>query len=331
MVTTTTEMAVISEFWQRTKKVVTNMASKPVDGARRLKQYGKNKVNSYSNFTTLVDSDIDAVTQGVAQVVVKDDGAASPLTERDANCQFLGGAPEEEEEEKERERERDREREMKEKEKGKKKRQRRRKNPFNRGTLRYLKPVLELGGHPTTFEDFAAVLEEQSIELQKVAEGSYAEVFELKRDGGAAILKLVPIKPERGETVMLLELAQMTSVSSLAAELVTLQRLQDIPGFSQFINFQVLCGKQAGEFIPASKAFRENGGRSEFPDPALPYAYDEDQLWCAIEMSHGGSELDKEIIDHPLIIWDVFWGVCFALAKAEVEIKFEVRCWRLCS
>ena len=304
-------MAAISEIWQWVKMFVTNMSSRTAEGARRLKQYGKNKMNSYSNFTTLVDSDLDAVTQELAQVGVKDDGEASALTERHANCQSLGAAPEQQ-------------REEGKEEKKKSRRRRQKKSPFDQETLRYLKPVLDLGGHHSTFEEFAEVLEEQSIELQKVAEGSYAEVFELKRDGGAAILKLVPIKPERGETVMLLELAQMTSVSSLAAELVTLQRLQDIPGFSQFINFQVLCGRQTGQFIPASKAFRDSGGRSEFPDPAVPYAYDGDQLWCAIEMSHGGSELDKEIMDHPLVVWDVFWGVCFALAKAEVEIKFEV-------
>lgn len=224
----------------------------------------------------------------------------------------------------------------------------------------YVAPLLSLQSYAKslmTFDEWSASLEPH-FAVSKIAEASYSEVYRLSALSTAcksmreSVLKLVPLKsapnaplrkPLRSvrnpEAQAQLEKeareeedAWKSQVEDVYSEVKLLQNLNYIPGFTNFRELTVLQGRPSKSFIDAWKRWnkgRPRGKKSQFPDPGKKASYDETQLWAVIEMQDAGSDVEKVMDKGGLStvweIWDVFWGVCLSVAKAEEACRFEHR------
>lgn len=209
------------------------------------------------------------------------------------------------------------------------------------------------------FKGWSASLEPH-FAVSKIAEASFSEVYRLSatkttcRSMKESVLKLVPLRsapnaPLRGNSQSRATRnpdaqAQMekeareeedswkSHVDDVHSEVKLLQNLNYIPGFTQFREITILQGRPSKAFNDAWKAWnkaRPRGKKSEFPDPSKKASYDETQLWAVIEMQDAGTDVEKVMEKGGLStvweIWDVFWGVCLSVAKAEEACRFEHR------
>jgi serine/threonine-protein kinase haspin len=216
----------------------------------------------------------------------------------------------------------------------------------------YAAPLLSLrtddshrSSTPTPFSEWSESLESH-FAIVKIAEASYGEVYRLVlkaahpqfTSSDESVLKVLALRspPDhvnhrtgRKKTKAQREKETwMSSVENVEAEIKLLQRMADIPGFTNFRDLRVLRGRPSAAFGEAWKDFnisREKGEKSQFPDPAKKTSYDEDQLWVVIEMQDAGTDLEHVRLQNVWSVWDVFWGVTLALAKGEREARFEHR------
>jgi serine/threonine-protein kinase haspin len=194
---------------------------------------------------------------------------------------------------------------------------------------------------PEDFSEWSNSLE-VFFDIVKIAEASYGEVYRLvlKSDnvafssGDESVLKVLALKPPAGNGGKKIPKSQvekesfMSSVDNVVAEVKLLQRMADIPGFTNFRDIRVLKGRPSKAFAKAWKTFnaaRAKGDKSMFPDPTKKTSYREDQLWAVIEMQDAGTDLERIQLRTVWTIWDVFWSVTLALAKGEQEAEFEHR------
>jgi serine/threonine-protein kinase haspin len=215
--------------------------------------------------------------------------------------------------------------------------------------------LLELTAYPvSSFSEWANDLNED-FSLVKIAEASFGEVYRLSLQPEAAedtdlalsrndesVLKVIALtqpaetlpKSKRDRERALKKAENMSKPDDVASELKLLQRLSDIPGFTNFRDLRVLRGRPPAPFATAFTAFNEaqKAAKKElsiFPDPAKKASYSKDQLWAVIEMQDAGTDLEKlvaqGISSNIWVVWDIFWQVVLALAKGEEEAEFEHR------
>jgi serine/threonine-protein kinase haspin len=215
--------------------------------------------------------------------------------------------------------------------------------------------LLELTAYPvSSFSEWANDLNED-FSLVKIAEASFGEVYRLSLQPEAAedadlalsrndesVLKVIALtqptetlpKSKRDRERALKKAENMSKPNDVASELKLLQRLSDIPGFTNFRDLRVLRGRPPAPFATAFTAFNEaqKAAKKElsiFPDPAKKASYSKDQLWAVIEMQDAGTDLEKlvaqGISSNIWVVWDIFWQVVLALAKGEEEAEFEHR------
>lgn len=215
--------------------------------------------------------------------------------------------------------------------------------------------LLELTSYPiSSFSDWADGLRED-FSLVKIAEASFGEVYRLSLQPEAAedtdlplsrndesVLKVIALKQpsetlpkgKRDRERAIEKAENMSKPEDVASELKLLQRLSDIPGFTNFRDLRVLQGRPPGPFADAFQAFNkaQKAAKKElsiFPDPAKKSSYSKNQLWAVIEMQDAGTDLEKlvaqGISSNIWVVWDIFWQVVLALAKGEEEAEFEHR------
>jgi serine/threonine-protein kinase haspin len=225
----------------------------------------------------------------------------------------------------------------------------------------YASPLVSLsyGKKVVSFEQWSAELEPH-FEFTKIAEASFSEVFRLSStttsctSNQESVLKVVALKTpplaplpcqlqtravRDREGQLEKELAERdendvwkSEVADVLSEVKLLQNLNHIPGFTNFRDLTILQGRPSNAFSEAWKSWnkaRPRGKKSEFPDPSKKTSYDEHQLWAIVEMQDAGTDCEK-LMEHGGLtsiweVWDVFWGVCLSVAKAEEECKFEHR------
>jgi serine/threonine-protein kinase haspin len=225
----------------------------------------------------------------------------------------------------------------------------------------YVSPLVPLsyGRKIMTFDQWSLELDPH-FEVTKIAEASFSEVYRLSATSPAtgikeeSVLKLVALKTppdaplpsqthERAvrdrESQVEKEMAERdekdkfkSHVADVLSEVKLLQNLNDIPGFTNFRDLMVLQGRPSTSFNNAWKSWnkaRPRGKKSYFPDPSKKASYEDTQLWAVIEMGDAGMDVEKLMEAGGLStiweIWDVFWGVCLGVAKAEEACKFEHR------
>lgn len=225
----------------------------------------------------------------------------------------------------------------------------------------YVSPLLLFSdrGGITRFEQWSSELEPH-FKITKIAEASFSEVYRLSAISATtglreeSVLKVVALKTpaeaplpcqtlERTvrdrEGQMAKEMEEReekdtykSHVADVLSEVKLLQNLNYIPGFTNFRDLTVLQGRPSSSFNNAWKAWnkaRPRGKKSYFPDPSKKTSYEDTQLWAVVEMQDAGIDCEKLMESEGLgtiwEIWDVFWGVCLSVAKAEEACRFEHR------
>ena len=177
----------------------------------------------------------------------------------------------------------------------------------------------------------------ESFEIEKVSEGSYGEVYKLRksRPGEAedmyhdSIFKLVPLKrlsenhqdKQQNKHDGMNE--NLTDLESLVREVRILKRMDAIPGFVRFRDVTVLQGASPSAFNHAWQRYFE-ANRNKDLKPDHPSMYKEDQVWAMLEMGDCGRELDSLATISAQQAFDIFWSICVSLSLGEDLAEFEV-------
>ncbi|CAO2652040.1 Nn.00g003230.m01.CDS01 [Neocucurbitaria sp. VM-36] len=225
----------------------------------------------------------------------------------------------------------------------------------------YASPLLMLSDRRkiVAFEDWSVELEPH-FEITKIAEASFSEVYRLSASSKMhgvreeSVLKVVALKTPpnvplpsqlHSRTIrdrdgqLANEMAEReekdqwkSDVADVLSEVKLLQNLNHIPGFTVFRDMTIVQGRPSSSFNDAWKNWnksRPRGKKSEFPDPSKKTSYDDTQLWAVVEMQDAGTDCEKMMelggLSSIWEVWDVFWGVCSSIAKAEEACRFEHR------
>ncbi|MCJ1418421.1 hypothetical protein MMC32_004768 [Xylographa parallela] len=206
----------------------------------------------------------------------------------------------------------------------------------NAETAFYVSPLLACKNVSGKVENFQAWTDERmvSLKMQKIGEGSFAEVYRATSGGETVIMKIIPLNARKGRGSR-----TFTSIEAAANEVQLLEKMQRILGFVEFRGACVLQGSMPSQLVKEWNDYKEQGRTVESRDPNKKYTYLENQLWLLIEMSDAGTNLypgqympcdtmcytpgDRYLSVHR--IWDIFWQIVRALAKAEVYAEFEHR------
>ena len=207
----------------------------------------------------------------------------------------------------------------------------------------YAKPILEEATSPLAstgvqqFQHWARGAGDR-FTVEKIAEGSYGEVYQLhlsedltKRDISksklsklkaydAGVFKIVPLRAQKGPGSK-----KFTSVDEIVSEVQLLKLLDPVPGFARFREVHVVQGRFPDAYQRAWDKYRDTSDDCFNPDPRLKKSYPDTQLWAILEMDNAGHELEKFHCSSVSQIYDVFWGVALGLARAEQLSGFEVR------
>jgi len=182
--------------------------------------------------------------------------------------------------------------------------------------------------HQADPKAFAAQVEELVGDhaLTKIGEASYSEVYQYTpREGAVHVIKVIPLAhgPNvRGGPAV----SPMESVDREVATTAALGTLTE-PWAAHFVRLasaHVVRGVYPPRLLDAWDAFAE--AHRERCENARPSMLPATQMYALLVMEHAGAELE----DLPLRSWTeraaVFFQVACALAHAEQEVQFEVRC-----
>ncbi len=175
------------------------------------------------------------------------------------------------------------------------------------------------------------------LEVVKLAEGSYGEVYKLKlredicqkemskskltrlKACGDGVFKVVPLRAQSGAGSK-----KFTSIEEIVAEVKMLKYLDPIPGFARFREIHVVQGRFPEAFQKAWDHYKKTKDDCLNPNPSSKRAYPDSQIWAIIEMDDAGCELEKFSWSSIFQVYDIFWGVAMSLARAEEYALFEV-------
>ncbi|CAG8931690.1 unnamed protein product [Penicillium salamii] len=176
------------------------------------------------------------------------------------------------------------------------------------------------------------------FDVVKLAEGSYGEVYKLHlreeacrpvvskskfaklQSYGDGVFKVVPLRAKSGPGSK-----KFTSIDEIVAEVKMLKYLDPIPGFARFREIHVVQGRFPESFQNAWDHYKKTKDDCMNPNPSNKRSYPDTQLWAIIEMDDAGCELEKFAWSSIFQIYDIFWGVAMALARAEEYAMFEHR------
>jgi len=155
--------------------------------------------------------------------------------------------------------------------------------------------------------------------LNKIAEGSYAEVYRVQTGSKTSIIKVMPLKVDTDPQS--LELYTAAPVSSLVAEVRIMNALAEIPGFIKFKEVYLVRGVPSAAVIDAHDKYHASGkDESHFIHPT---EYNPQSTFLVLELADAGNELTHVRIKHIDEIWDILLGVILALSFAEDNNDFE--------
>ncbi|CAI7619882.1 unnamed protein product [Penicillium glandicola] len=176
------------------------------------------------------------------------------------------------------------------------------------------------------------------FDVAKLAEGSYGEVYKLHlreeacrpvvsksklaklKSYGDGVFKVVPLRAKSGPGSK-----KFTTIDEIVAEVKMLKYLDPIPGFARFREIHVVQGRFPESFQNAWDHYKKTKDDCMNPNPSNKRAYPDTQLWAIVEMDDAGCELEKFAWSSIFQIYDIFWGVAMALARAEEYAMFEHR------
>ncbi|PKY06439.1 hypothetical protein P168DRAFT_249192 [Aspergillus campestris IBT 28561] len=207
----------------------------------------------------------------------------------------------------------------------------------------YVQPILDealspvAAGSVQKFSSWAA-RGGNMLQVVKIAEGSYGEVYKLRlreevcekemsksklarlRAYGDGVFKIVPLRAKSGPGSK-----KHTTINEIVSEVRMLKYLDPIPGFARFREIHVVQGRFPESFQNAWDYYKETKDDCLNPNPSNKRAYPDTQLWAIVEMDDAGCELEKFAWSSIFQIYDIFWGVAMALARSEEYAQFEHR------
>jgi serine/threonine-protein kinase haspin len=207
----------------------------------------------------------------------------------------------------------------------------------------YVRPILNEALSPIAAQSIQkfgswASRSANMFDVAKLAEGSYGEVYKLHlrdeafrpvvsksklaklKSYGDGVFKVVPLRAKSGPGSK-----KFTSIEEIVSEVKMLKYLDPVPGFARFREIHVVQGRFPESFQNAWDHYKKTKNDCMNPNPSNKRAYPDTQLWAVIEMDDAGCELEKFTWSSIFQIYDIFWGVAMALARAEEYAMFEHR------
>lgn len=169
--------------------------------------------------------------------------------------------------------------------------------------------------------------------IEKIAEASYAEVYRVSNDRGTSIIKVIRLQsPIKAQTKTQIQSKlvdeQPRPDQDVDGELQISQWLADIPGFVVYKERYNVQGKTSRQLLETHQKFqrklkRQDPGRAQFyPSPSR---YLDDTRFLVVELGDAGIALEDWKLTTQAQLWDVFFLVAIALARAEELAMFEHR------
>jgi serine/threonine-protein kinase haspin len=169
--------------------------------------------------------------------------------------------------------------------------------------------------------------------IEKIAEASYAEVYRVTNDKGTSIIKVIrlhsPIKAQtKTQQRAGLVDEEPHSESDLKGELQISEWLADIPGFVVYKERYIVRGKACHGLLETHQSFHRKMKRRDpdrlqfYPSPSR---YLDDTKFLVVELGDAGTALEDFALVDSSQLWDIFFLVAIALARAEDLILFEHR------
>ena len=212
----------------------------------------------------------------------------------------------------------------------------------NQAVQLYARPILDQAESPVAsrgvqqFDHWARAAGDR-FRVEKVAEGSYGEVYQLHlsdrmsqreisqskfsklKTYDAGIFKIVPLRAQKGPGSK-----KFTSIDEIVSEVRLLRLLDPVPGFVRFRDVHVVQGRFPEAYQDAWAKYSQTNNDCINPDPRNKKSYPTTQLWAILEMDNAGYELEKFTCSSFSQIYDIFWSVTLGLARAEQLSAFEV-------
>lgn len=168
--------------------------------------------------------------------------------------------------------------------------------------------------------------------ITKIAEASYAEVYRVKNARGTSIIKCIrlpsPIKAQtKAQVKSGLVDEEPHPQTDLLGELRISEWLADIPGFVVYKERYIVEGKAPKTLLETHQAFQRKMKRQDpdrlqfYPSPSR---YLDGTRFLVVELGDAGTALEDFNLTTADQLWDIFFLVAVALARAEELIAFEV-------
>ncbi|TGZ38628.1 putative serine/threonine-protein kinase haspin-like protein [Temnothorax longispinosus] len=158
----------------------------------------------------------------------------------------------------------------------------------------------------------------------KIGEGVYGEVFLYEYDGKKSVIKIIPIENEQ-----LVNGEQQKKFSEILSEIMIAKELDDLKlnatyktnGFVEVKNISCIKGKYPEKLIELWNIYDNN----KTSDNDCPSMFGENQLYIALELGHGGEDLEAFVFQTAEEAYALFLQIALALAIAEKALEFEHR------
>ncbi|KAJ5129291.1 uncharacterized protein N7515_005330 [Penicillium bovifimosum] len=207
----------------------------------------------------------------------------------------------------------------------------------------YVRPILKEALSPIAAQgvqkfDSWASHSEDMFYVAKLAEGSFGDVYKLHlreetcrpavsksklaklKSYGDGVFKVMPLRAKKG-----VGSKKHTSIDDIVSEVKMLKYLDPVPGFARFREIHVVQGRYPASFQTAWDQYKKTNKEALNPNPSSKRSYPDSQIWAILEMDDAGYELEKFAWSSIFQIYDIFWGVAMALARAELFAEFEHR------
>ncbi|KAH6693704.1 hypothetical protein F5X68DRAFT_258573 [Plectosphaerella plurivora] len=169
--------------------------------------------------------------------------------------------------------------------------------------------------------------------ITKIAEASYAEVYRVRNARGTSIIKCIrlpsPLKAQTKAQVRSgLVDEEPHAQTDLQGELRISEWLADIPGFVIYKERYIVEGRAPKTLLEAHQAFQKKMRRQDpdrlqfYPSPSR---YLDGTRFLVVELGDAGVALEDFEVTTGEQLWDIFFLVAVALARAEDLIAFEHR------
>ncbi|KAK1969521.1 hypothetical protein LY78DRAFT_629804 [Colletotrichum sublineola] len=169
--------------------------------------------------------------------------------------------------------------------------------------------------------------------IEKIAEASYAEVYRVRNERGTSIIKCIrlesPIKAQtKAQERSGLVDEEPHSEDDMRGELRISEWLADIPGFVIYKERYLVKGKAPKCLLETHQGFHRKMKRKDpdrlqfYPSPSR---YLDDTTFLVVELGDAGTALEDFELVSSSQLWDIFFHVAIALARAEDLACFEHR------